>query len=116
LLERIATVFSQGEIMKKPTKKNLNYAAVGLGHIAQVAVLPAFRQSKNSWTAKAGDQFAAELDYFSSCILENKKVETSGEEGLADLQVIEKTPHRKPELIHAAPESYLGNRNRILTS
>jgi glucose-fructose oxidoreductase len=35
------------------------------------------------------DQFAAELDYFSGCILNNKDPEPSGMEGLADVRVIE---------------------------
>jgi glucose-fructose oxidoreductase len=34
------------------------------------------------------DQFAAELDYFSGCILEDKEPEPSGIEGLADVRVI----------------------------
>lgn len=34
-------------------------------------------------------QFAAELDYFSDCILKNKTPEPSGWEGFADIQVIE---------------------------
>lgn len=81
------------------------------------------------------DQFAAEIDYFSDCILKNKEPEPSGREGLADVQVIEaiyesvrtkrtvpvrgvsqqKRPthqqaihrpaHHKPEVIHAHPAS-----------
>jgi glucose-fructose oxidoreductase len=35
------------------------------------------------------DQFAAELLYFSKCVLEGREVEPSGEEGLADVRVIE---------------------------
>jgi glucose-fructose oxidoreductase len=35
------------------------------------------------------DQFAAELIYFSDCILHNRRPEPSGEEGLADVRVIE---------------------------
>lgn len=35
------------------------------------------------------DQFAAELIYFSDCILKNKDPEPSGYEGLADVQIIE---------------------------
>jgi predicted dehydrogenase len=37
----------------------------------------------------AGDQFAAEMDDFCQCILENKPSRTPGEEGLKDMQVIE---------------------------
>lgn len=34
------------------------------------------------------DQFGAQLVYFSDCILNNRKPEPSGEEGLADIQII----------------------------
>ena len=45
------------------------------------------RSKKESFAKR--DQFAAELVYFSDCILKNKKPEPSGEEGLADVRVIE---------------------------
>ena len=35
------------------------------------------------------DQFAAELIYFSDCVLKNKEPEPSGYEGLADVQIVE---------------------------
>jgi predicted dehydrogenase len=35
------------------------------------------------------DQFAAELVYFSDCILKDKQPEPSGEEGMADVRIIE---------------------------
>jgi predicted dehydrogenase len=35
------------------------------------------------------DQFAAEIVYFSQCILEGKEPEPSGLEGLADVRIIE---------------------------
>jgi glucose-fructose oxidoreductase len=35
------------------------------------------------------DQFASELLYFSDCVLNNRDPETSGEEGLADVRIIE---------------------------
>jgi predicted dehydrogenase len=35
------------------------------------------------------DQFAAELVYFSDCVLNNKKPEPSGEEGLADVRILQ---------------------------
>lgn len=46
-------------------------------------------EKSKTWTSKPGDQFAAELDYFSACVLGKKDIEPSGEEGLADLLVIE---------------------------
>jgi predicted dehydrogenase len=36
----------------------------------------------------AGDQFAAEIIYFSDCVIKDKEPEPSGEEGLADVRVI----------------------------
>ena len=35
------------------------------------------------------NHFAAEMDHLSKCILENKQPDTPGEEGLADMKVIE---------------------------
>ena len=35
------------------------------------------------------DQFAAEISYFSDCILKNREPEPSGQEGLADVRVVE---------------------------
>lgn len=37
---------------------------------------------------KAGDQFAAEIIYFSECVLTGKEPEPSGEEGLADVRIV----------------------------
>ncbi|SFP93204.1 Gfo/Idh/MocA family protein [Sphingomonas rubra] len=38
---------------------------------------------------KATDQFGGEMKYFSDCILHDREVEPDGEEGIADLRVIE---------------------------
>jgi glucose-fructose oxidoreductase len=35
------------------------------------------------------DQFAAEISYFADCVLENRKPEPSGDEGMADIHVVE---------------------------
>lgn len=43
---------------------------------------------KSERTFSKHDQFAAELIYFSDCILADKEPEPSGEEGLADVQII----------------------------
>lgn len=40
-------------------------------------------------TQPVGDQFAAEVDYFSRCIREGRVPEPSGAEGLADVRVVE---------------------------
>jgi hypothetical protein len=77
-----------------PTAK-IRYAVVGLGHIAQVAVLLAFKHASNckllalvSGDAKR-DPFAAELVYFSDCILKDKDPEPSGTEGLLDVRMVQ---------------------------
>lgn len=44
-------------------------------------------------TFSSRDQFAPELIYFSSCIIDNVKPEPSGEEGLADVRVIRALYH-----------------------
>ena len=86
-------------------------------------------------TYPKSDQFAPELVYFSQCILEDREPEPSGEEGLADVRVLEaiaqaarsgkhiklapferkerpsirqamrKPPVRKPETVHAPSPS-----------
>jgi predicted dehydrogenase len=45
-------------------------------------------KTKEATFAK-GDQFAPELIYFSRCILEDRQPEPSGQEGLADVRVLE---------------------------
>ena len=132
-------------------EKKVRYAVVGLGHIAQVAVLPAFRhaqrnsslvsivsddRTKRRVIAKKyrldhtysyeivgtkgqirvnpayeyaeglryeltvdgkkkekaigkRDQFAPELLYFSDCILNDRRPEPSGEEGMQDVRIVQ---------------------------
>src|SRR6202020_927399 len=45
------------------------------------------KKSKRKYPKR--DQFAAEISYFSDCILKNRTPEPSGREGLADLRVVE---------------------------
>ena len=47
-----------------------------------------------------GDQFAAEIDDFSRCILENKPPRTPGEEGLRDLKIMEAFYQSAANLAH----------------
>jgi predicted dehydrogenase len=91
-------------------------------------------EKAKEWDVKIGDQFAAELQYFSDCIIHDRLPEPSGIEGLIDMKIIEalndslkigkpvklstpkikrrptlsqmikKAPHSKPKLIHAEPE------------
>ncbi len=58
-------------------------------------------------TFRKRDQFAPELEYFSDCILNNRTPEPSGNEGLADVRIIEalyrSAKRRRPVKIdHAA--------------
>jgi predicted dehydrogenase len=47
------------------------------------------RRSDNKWTAfPPMDQFAAEMDDFAQCILENRPTKVPGEEGLRDLKIM----------------------------
>lgn len=92
-------------------------------------------EKKTTRSFSKRDQFAAEINYFSNCILHNKEPEPSGREGLADVRIIEaiyhsirtrrtvaipaltveKRPsegqeihrpaHEKPEVFHAHPAS-----------
>jgi len=55
----------------------------GLEHHRQIG------EERSHETYKATDQFGGELRYFSDCILEERDPEPDGEEGLADLLVIE---------------------------
>ncbi|BAY82707.1 oxidoreductase domain-containing protein [Calothrix parasitica NIES-267] len=43
---------------------------------------------KQEQSFSAGDQFGAEIQYFSDCILNNKEPEPNGAEGLADVRII----------------------------
>ena len=44
---------------------------------------------ENHITIGAKNQFAAEMDHFSACVLEDKKPHTPGEEGLQDQRIME---------------------------
>jgi predicted dehydrogenase len=55
------------------------------------------------------DQFGAEIEYFSRCILEDRQPEPSGEEGLADVRIIEalyrSAREHRPVALQASPTS-----------
>ena len=55
----------------------------GLAHRRRIG------EKDSSETFKSTDQFGSELRYFSDCIIEDRSPEPDGEEGLADLLVIE---------------------------
>ncbi len=46
-------------------------------------------EKKREWTYKAGDQFSAEIEYFSNCVRKNKDPEPSGQHAIADVKIIE---------------------------
>ena len=50
-------------------------------------------EKKTTRTFPKRDQFAAEINYFSNCILRNKEPEPSGFEGLADVRIVEAIYH-----------------------
>src|SRR5690606_14609785 len=45
--------------------------------------------SRGALTFPAVDQFAAEIDDFARCILENRESQVAGAEGLRDLRIVE---------------------------
>ncbi|MEO5971262.1 MAG: Gfo/Idh/MocA family oxidoreductase [Bdellovibrionia bacterium] len=47
------------------------------------------RNKSKTWKFQARDHFAGETDYFSNCVLNNSQIEPSGQEGLADIRIIE---------------------------
>jgi glucose-fructose oxidoreductase len=66
------------------------------------------------------DQFGAETKYFSDCILDNTEPEPDGEEGLADVRVINAIEQslrtRKPQTIEPlSPRTRRPNRKQVIT-
>ena len=57
--------------------------AVGLSYRTRIGE----RETKKKFNKS--DQFAPELLYFSDCVLQDREPEPSGEEGLADVKIIE---------------------------
>jgi predicted dehydrogenase len=78
-IDNLAIAGTKGSIQMSPCYGFQN----GLEQHRQVA------DDKQHESFKATDQFGGELRYFSDCILNDKVVEPDGEEGLADLVVIE---------------------------
>jgi len=69
--------------------KGILTAAPGYGYAAgtKMEIERGARTTKRTFPKR--DQFAAEISYFSDCILNNREPEPSGEEGLADVRVVE---------------------------
>jgi glucose-fructose oxidoreductase len=66
----------------------------------------------------AGDQFAAELIYFSDCIRRNKNPEPSGVEGLIDVQIIQalhrSSAQRKPVKLTLPAKRFWPTKRQII--
>jgi len=67
-------------------KLQLNMAYEYVGEISMEVTVGEKKQHR---TYKQRDQFGAEILYFSECILQDRKPEPSGEEGLADVRIIQ---------------------------
>src|SRR5204862_4210822 len=76
---------SQYELVATKCRLLLENAFEYLGEMKSVAIIGDKEMEK---TFKPGDQFAPELIYFSDCILNDRSPEPSGNEGLADVRVI----------------------------
>lgn len=79
-----------------PPEDRLGYAIIGIGELTAQELLPALRGSKFSRLCalvsdnrqNEHDQFALEIDHFSSCILQQRQPFTPGEEGLQDQRIM----------------------------
>ena len=58
-------------------------------YAADISMEVSVGEKKQQRTYEKRDQFAAELIYFSDCVLNDRKPEPSGEEGLADVRIIQ---------------------------
>jgi glucose-fructose oxidoreductase len=81
-----ATDVSEYEVVGTEGRARLDPAYEYVGELEQSITVRGKRRSR---TFMARDQFAAELLYFSDCILHNHAPEPSGMEGLIDVSIIE---------------------------
>jgi len=77
---------SSYEIIGTKGRLQVDPAYEYVGPLTQRLTLDGKTQTKEF---PAGDQFAAELLYFSDCVLRNKEPEPSGLEGLIDVQIVQ---------------------------
>ena len=80
-----STDVSQYDLVGTKGQLHLDNAYEYQGELTCVTTIDGKRTEK---TFKAGDQFAPELIYFSDCIIHDRAPEPSGNEGLADVRVI----------------------------
>jgi predicted dehydrogenase len=64
------------------------YASPAFGMNVAVRHTTTINKKKSEESFPKGDQFGGELKYFSDCVLEDKRPEADGEEGLLDVRVI----------------------------
>jgi glucose-fructose oxidoreductase len=93
----------------------LNPAYEYVGPLMQRVTLNGQTQTKRF---PAGDQFAAELIYFSDCIRRNKNPEPSGVEGLIDVQIIQalhrSSAQRKPVKLTLPAKRFWPTKRQII--
>lgn len=58
-------------------------------YAAEISMEVSVGEKEQRRTYEQGDQFGAELVYFSECVLKDRTPEPSGEEGLADVRIIQ---------------------------
>ncbi len=80
-----STDVSQYDVVGTKGQLHLENAYEYQGELTSVTTIDGKRTEK---TFKPGDQFAPELIYFSDCIIHDRAPEPSGNEGLADVRVI----------------------------
>jgi glucose-fructose oxidoreductase len=80
-----ATDVSQYDLVGTKGQLHLENAYEYQGELKCVNTIDGKRTEK---IFKPGDQFAPELIYFSDCIIHNRAPEPSGNEGLADVRII----------------------------
>jgi len=78
-MDRYSLVGTKGSLRAEP---GFEYAG-GINLKAKVG------EKTKTLNFRKRDQFSAEISYFSECILKNKDPEPSGEEGLADVRIVE---------------------------
>jgi predicted dehydrogenase len=78
-VSRYALIGTEGLLMSDPAYEY----AMEIKHELKIG------EKKKTRTFPKRDQFAAELVYFSDCILQNRDPEPSGLEGLADVRIVE---------------------------
>jgi predicted dehydrogenase len=107
-VDSYAVVGTKGELRVSP----------GYGYHDKRELVRTVAGKERTETFKRGDQFGAEVQYFSQCILDDTMPEPGGLEGTADIRVIEGILEsirsgRTVRLPHANPVQYPGTQQKI---